>query len=44
MLSKLAVRALDVGIVEGRVHDRGPEIIKNDPAGHAPEELEGGAV
>ena len=44
VLGALAVAALDLGVVERRVHDGGAEIIKYDPARHAAEELEGRPV
>jgi len=44
VLGELPVAALDFRIVEGGVHDRGPEIVEDDAARLAPEEVEGGAV
>ena len=44
VLGALAIAALDLGIVQSGVHDRGAEIIEHDPTRHAAEELEGGAM
>jgi hypothetical protein len=44
VLGALAIAALDLGIVQGGVHDRGAEIIEHDPPRHPAEELEGGAM
>lgn len=44
MLITLAVAALDLGIVEGGPDDGRAEIVEDDAAGDAAEELEGGAV
>ncbi len=44
VLGALAIAALDLGIVERGVDDRGAEIVEHDAARDAAEELEGGAM
>src|SRR5438093_774328 len=44
VLGALAIAALDLGIVQGGVHDGSAEIIEHDPARNAAEELESGAM